>query len=984
MASPPPERRSVVGSVMRDLRRASTGVSDGESTTVDDESMPGGRTARKLHAQVTAAALLTSPPDGVCLLSLANAESAARPEQVARMYEQALEHYGGRSVLAEYSDRSRELSRSVVRQGILPRQPAVWQAYTVDQMIGVASWGPLRKFGEQKLASLAERLQEKVSPRLKLNLAAPKRQERAWVKAKIKYGLDCSRLCDLNRATLQCPCLKTMYGALEEICRCWGPEAGLATIKILEIDDHYQSPFPEGYCHVQLLVLMSGAVWELQLNTEAMLEAKDGSGHELYKTTRFVREMLLLCSMSDELDACKEMLQLPGVRGVADPDGVVDKNGLRALHHAAFRGTEGMLSLLLQLGPGPPLVSNPADPWSVDGADLGGLPLNYALRMRHWGAAEILVSAMRARPPAGQLPAKVVRRLLEAASVAIDAWDERPALVPAICSLCRQHAPESCSGENGPVSYAFQCKAESALRGMLLGDGGEGGPVFGESLWTPDELEKLPVERAVAYGMLPLAEDLAEVMLRTKPAVVASGAAWSLLRCQRRESVSESAGRLSQLLRSNDQRIGRRLWTASEDAPRRIEVRDPLRQDKLSVYEQESYVYSFLQFNGIVYAGTGSGSIYRFELKPDGKDVQLRSLKGHTQLVRGMVLSPGPQRRLLFSISYDKQLIGWDPATGEQRMVVKLPRRLRCCIASHQHLYVSGHNELRQFDTITFKTLGILRGHNARIADLGVLEDKHRVISICYDGDLRVWNPDTRECVQKFCVMKPRVPASIALRCFVRIGEMLYVACEDGHIRVWDLERWTEVFEWRARAVVTHLVAEDGVIYAADIDGHIRLWGTDGELYGDWHAHPSGVKAMIMIVGDRGQGRSGAAGAASAKARPSIAASDAASESAASAKARPSIAASDAASEPAAASRPAASEPRQSVASEVSETQSVESSDRRSVGEKEAAAAPRRQSSAAGSRGSGGRSPADPPPRAPAQPPGRRRPSSPPADRTRK
>eukprot|EP01065_Artemidia_motanka_P001017 TRINITY_DN1047_c0_g1_i2.p1 TRINITY_DN1047_c0_g1~~TRINITY_DN1047_c0_g1_i2.p1 ORF type:complete len:1003 (+),score=284.70 TRINITY_DN1047_c0_g1_i2:94-3009(+) len=971
MASPPPERRSVVGSVMRDLRRASTGVSDGESTTVDDESMPGGRTARKLHAQVTAAALLTSPPDGVCLLSLANAESAARPEQVARMYEQALEHYGGRSVLAEYSDRSRELSRSVVRQGILPRQPAVWQAYTVDQMIGVASWGPLRKFGEQKLASLAERLQEKVSPRLKLNLAAPKRQERAWVKAKIKYGLDCSRLCDLNRATLQCPCLKTMYGALEEICRCWGPEAGLATIKILEIDDHYQSPFPEGYCHVQLLVLMSGAVWELQLNTEAMLEAKDGSGHELYKTTRFVREMLLLCSMSDELDACKEMLQLPGVRGVADPDGVVDKNGLRALHHAAFRGTEGMLSLLLQLGPGPPLVSNPADPWSVDGADLGGLPLNYALRMRHWGAAEILVSAMRARPPAGQLPAKVVRRLLEAASVAIDAWDERPALVPAICSLCRQHAPESCSGENGPVSYAFQCKAESALRGMLLGDGGEGGPVFGESLWTPDELEKLPVERAVAYGMLPLAEDLAEVMLRTKPAVVASGAAWSLLRCQRRESVSESAGRLSQLLRSNDQRIGRRLWTASEDAPRRIEVRDPLRQDKLSVYEQESYVYSFLQFNGIVYAGTGSGSIYRFELKPDGKDVQLRSLKGHTQLVRGMVLSPG--RKYMYSCSYDKTARKWDLATGEVRSIFKGPTYPSRAIAlTGKHLYTAAFCEIRQWDLLTTATIRGLRGHKKQITSLVVHGDG--LLSAAKDGLVCVWNLTTCTCDREVMAHENGV------RFMISVGPgLVLTGGQDKRLKVWGRE-WEAEQDWEVPAVPTCGLISDDVAIIPDMEGHIRYWGLDGSSYGGFKAHPSSVYAVFMSE----QGRSGAAGAASAKARPSIAASDAASESAASAKARPSIAASDAASEPAAASRPAASEPRQSVASEVSETQSVESSDRRSVGEKEAAAAPRRQSSAAGSRGSGGRSPADPPPRAPAQPPGRRRPSSPPADRTRK
>eukprot|EP00662_Eupelagonemidae_sp_cell21_P029028 gene29028-34346_t len=73
---------------------------------------------------------------------------------------------------------------------------------------------------------------------------------------------------------------------------------------------------------------------------------------------------------------------LPGVRGVADPSEVADKNGLRALHHAAFRGCGGLLRMLLN--DGGEWVARPADPWRPDDTGLGGLPLNYAARMRHW------------------------------------------------------------------------------------------------------------------------------------------------------------------------------------------------------------------------------------------------------------------------------------------------------------------------------------------------------------------------------------------------------------------------------------------------------------------------------------------------------------------------------------------------------------------------------------------------------------------------
>eukprot|EP00662_Eupelagonemidae_sp_cell21_P023747 gene23747-40360_t len=135
-------------------------------------------------------------------------------------------------------------------------------------MIGAATHGVLRSFGEGALrglelcrcvltvvphTQLEGELREEVDSRLQLDLAAPKRRERAFVKARIKYGLDCSRLCDLNRATLRCP-----------------------DIAVIELEDRYQDAMPGGYCHVQLLVLLSGA---LQLNTEPMLRAKDGAGH---------------------------------------------------------------------------------------------------------------------------------------------------------------------------------------------------------------------------------------------------------------------------------------------------------------------------------------------------------------------------------------------------------------------------------------------------------------------------------------------------------------------------------------------------------------------------------------------------------------------------------------------------------------------------------------------------------------------------------
>jgi hypothetical protein len=134
-------------------------------------------------------------------------------------------------------------------------------------------------------------------------------------------------------------------------------------------------------------------VWEVQLNVPAIIHVKNSLGHKAYKTTRFVQEFLLHSAATEDEAGLRELLALPGVKDMADPNLVCDRNGLSSVHYAAFHGNIRMVQMLIECG---------ANVWAVD-RSINYLPITYAISRTKWEVTEELAKAMVAHQPSGSL-----------------------------------------------------------------------------------------------------------------------------------------------------------------------------------------------------------------------------------------------------------------------------------------------------------------------------------------------------------------------------------------------------------------------------------------------------------------------------------------------------------------------------------------------------------------------------------------------------
>lgn len=221
------------------------------------------------------------------------------------------------------------------------------------------------------------------------------------MKVAVKYGGDTSRLVDANRCTVECQNIDDLFKAVNVAMTIWDNMKGM----VVELEDRFFNRCMEaGYRHVQMLVRFGACLWEVQFNTTAMLHAKHECGHKAYKTMRYVQESLLLHSIRDHPVNLQSLLSIPGVRGVANPNVVADKNGMRAIHHAAFRGSSQCTKLLLD-------IPTSANVFLMDA--YGQLPCKLAMLNLRWDyAATMLLPVMLAKAPT--LPEKEVDESLVA------------------------------------------------------------------------------------------------------------------------------------------------------------------------------------------------------------------------------------------------------------------------------------------------------------------------------------------------------------------------------------------------------------------------------------------------------------------------------------------------------------------------------------------------------------------------------------------
>jgi len=744
------------------------------------------RAKRSTHART----LLEAPPEGVDLAALApGVGHLATPEECEQLYADAVEASGGQPAL----ERAAPLATSIKEQVALPdlarslagadvqaHQLRAWQAYDLPFMMERLGEGTaVRRHGELRLEAMANELRSDVDPAISLNVASVKKWGRASVKSRIRYGADCSRLTDLNRAELVCPDISIMYAAAEHLFNRWVGPRCRSDVRVVEWTDCYQDPMPGGYRHLQALVFIGGSMWEIQINTQAMLEAKKAAGHRLYKTTRFVKELLLYASMEGDLEVLEDLLSQPGVKAVADPNATRDKNGLTALHHAAFRGDAAIVRLLLESD----RFCDPADAWASDMTALGALPLNYAMLLRSYDVALLLAQHMSSTA----VPRGAKECLAQALAAAVDAYEdllqderhekerEKEELEEPIAALNRRclHAdsvtvrqilgvlvgmwtPGSPTAAGGgfagedPLAYAFRIGAASSAQVLL----------DSADPWTTDHEGRLPLERAVNSGLPGAAEAAAARMLREpQPMPLAAEAAWSLARC-RTPGLPNSL--LSQV-EANDRRLRRRIYAcgALTDAEvtgargegnagsllRQFGALD-LQPFKVGASEVQCMCIA-LESEEVLYIGDAHGNVQKWDAR---SLMHLATWKGHLQRVVCVLLGSKRQAadgktrsRKLFSGSFDNTVRVWDlwgrPESSANCLgVLKHTEDVKALAKQGSTLFVAIGTRIALWDiekVSSMRRCGELRGHNGVIDTLEV--SGSRIYSAGQGGEVRVW-----------------------------------------------------------------------------------------------------------------------------------------------------------------------------------------------------------------------------------------------------
>jgi WD40 repeat protein len=205
---------------------------------------------------------------------------------------------------------------------------------------------------------------------------------------------------------------------------------------------------------------------------------------------------------------------------------------------------------------------------------------------------------------------------------------------------------------------------------------------------------------------------------------------------------------------------------------------------------------------------------------------ELRVLRGHKDAVRGVAFT-GDGKHLL-SAGFDGLIQEWDVAAGApQREATVLHGRFygvaplsgsSRVLASLRH-----NNEVYVLELGRQGGLLKLEGHKNQVLSFSLSRDAKRMLSGSQDMTLRLWDVETRKCLQT-------LKGHTAEVCAVALSPDGKRAVSGGHdkvLRLWDLTTGQHIREFRGHDQVIWCVAfsPDGKhALSGSHDGTVRLW----------------------------------------------------------------------------------------------------------------------------------------------------------------
>ena len=313
-------------------------------------------------------------------------------------------------------------------------------------------------------------------------------------------------------------------------------------------------------------------------------------------------------------------------------------------------------------------------------------------------------------------------------------------------------------------------------------------------------------------------------------------------------------GTLQQVLRGHAARVlalavgpsGMLLSGGSDGTIRVWSVDSP---EPLAVLELGSEIASIAVGSRLAAAASTDGRIWMLDLSD--RDLRTDSvLTPEGSAVNAVRFSPGEER--LVSAHDDGFIRVWDVATGTLlTTLIGHGSRVTSIEFLDSGTLLSGGEDqtVRRWDAQRWQLQDVLIGKANHTWSVSFADDRVRtLISAHEDCSLRLWSPgpDGRWAIRRTLTGHGNRIWSVRA---ARGAAFAVSASEDGHARVWDLERgecFAETGDHHAAVWSADFVGDDGRFATGDEKGRLRIWSSaSSHPLLELNAHSSRIRAVV-------------------------------------------------------------------------------------------------------------------------------------------